>query len=62
MLADWMYWVTAIVFTSVGFFIGIESGKKVIVALTIEQLIKDGYIKTRGLGKDKEIVKYDEQV
>lgn len=62
MLADWMYWVTAIVFTVVGFFLGVENGKKVIIPLTIEQLIKDGYIKTRGFGKDKELVKYDEQV
>lgn len=59
-MADWMYWVTAFVFTCVGFFIGADSSKKIIVNMTIDALIKEGYIKTRGMGKNQELVKYDE--
>jgi hypothetical protein len=59
-MVDWMFWVTAVVFTAVGFVISAEVNKKAIINITIDTLIKEGYIKTRGSGKDKELVKYDE--
>jgi hypothetical protein len=59
-MLDWMYWVTAIVFTGVGFYISAEVNKKAIINITIETLIREGYIKTRGFGKDKELIKYDD--
>lgn len=55
-----MFWVTAIVFTAVGFVISAEVNKKAIINITIDTLIKEGYIKTRGVGKNQELVKYDE--
>jgi len=59
-MADWMYWITAIVFTGLGFSWGINFRKEVIIALTIDTLIKDGYIKTRGKGNHQELLKFDE--
>lgn len=59
-MVDWMFWVTAIVFTAVGFVISAEVNKKAIINITIDTLIKEGYIKTRGVGKNQELVKYDE--
>ena len=61
MLADWMYWVTAIVFTVVGFTWGLEFNKQHIISITIDSLIEQGYIKTRGFGRNKEMLKYDEE-
>lgn len=61
MLADWMYWLTAIVFTVVGFSFGIGFNKQLIISLTIDALIDQGYIKTRGFGRNKEMLRYDEE-
>jgi hypothetical protein len=61
MLADWMYWLTAIVFTVVGFTWGLEYNKQHIISMTIDSLIEKGYIKTRGFGRNKEMLKYDEE-
>lgn len=59
-MLDWMYWVTAIVFTVVGFSFGMSFSKEIITAATIEALIKQGYLKTKGTGSEKQVVKYDE--
>ena len=59
-MADWMYWVTAIVFTCLGWFWGVQFSKLRMIEITIDSLIEQGYLKTRGAGRNKEIVKYDE--
>lgn len=59
-MADWMYWITAIMFTIVGFGFGITANKEAIIAATINSLIDQGYLKTRGVKPNLEIVKYDE--
>lgn len=59
-MVDWMYWVTAIVFTGLGWFWGVQFSKIRMIEITIDSLIQQGYLKTRGVGKDKEIVKHDE--
>lgn len=59
-MADWMYWITAMVFTVVGFSFGMSFSKEAIVAATIDALIEQGYLKTRGSGDTMKIVKYNE--
>lgn len=59
-MLDWMYWITAIVFTCVGFSFGLGFNKEIITAATIEALIRQGYLKTRGSGENVQIVKHDE--
>ena len=59
-MADWMYWITAVMFTIVGFGFGITANKEAIIAATIHSLIDQGYLKTRGSGNDLQIVKHDE--
>lgn len=56
----WMYWITAIVFTIVGYCMSIEHSRKLMVKLTIENLIEQGYVRTRGFGDDQELVKLDD--
>lgn len=51
---------TALIFTAVGWFFGKKGQMQKIVELTIDSLIKDGYLKTRGTGKDIEILKWRE--
>ena len=60
-MVDWMYWVTAVVFTVVGFTWGLQFNKEIITAATIDALIESGYLKTRGTGQNKEILKHDEE-
>ena len=55
-----MMFVVAVVFTAVGWFFGIKSNVKNIIAATIDSLIDDGYLKTRGTGSDMEILKWRE--
>ena len=61
----WMFWVTATIFTVIGYYFGknepvpLEHSKK-ITENVIDTLIKDGYLKTRGSGENTEILKYDE--
>ena len=55
-----MLFVTAVIFTAVGYVWGIRDQIKNIVAATIDSLIDDGYLKTRGTGKDMEILKWRE--
>lgn len=52
--------VVAIIYTVIGLYWGITYNKKVITGATIDELIKSGYLKTRGTGKDLEILKYNE--
>lgn len=59
-MVDWMYWVTAVVFTVFGFFCSLSFSKKLMVQMTIDSLIDQGFIKTRGEGENIQLVKYDE--
>lgn len=53
--------ITAVVFTFVGYGMGKANATleivNIAIATTIDSLIKEGYLKTRGSGKDIEIVK-----
>ena len=55
-----MFFVIAVVFTAVGYFWGLRNQIQNIVAATIDSLIDDGYLKTRGTGKDMEVLKWRE--
>lgn len=52
-----MYWLTAVVFTILGYCLSMNHSKKVMVQLTIDNLITQGYLKTRGTGEDTQLVK-----
>lgn len=52
--------VSAIVFTAFGWYLGVRNKMETVVAATIDNLIEDGYLKTRGTGKDMEILKWRE--
>jgi hypothetical protein len=49
---------TAVLFTVVGWAMGRKSVVHTIVTSTIDKLIKDGYLKTRGNGTNLEILKW----
>lgn len=53
--------VTAVVFTLFGYGVGKSRANKEIVTVaistTIDSLIRDGYLRTRGTGDDMEILK-----
>ncbi len=49
---------TAVIFTGVGIYMGSRTKVENIVGATIDSLIKDGYLKTRGTGSDMEILKW----
>lgn len=51
---------TAVIFTAVGYFWGIRSQLKNTISSTIDTLIKDGYLKTKGTGKDLIVLKWRE--
>ena len=59
------FWITAIVFTIVGWFMrknqpaSFKETKR-ITSQTIDTLIAMGYLKTLGDGDDQQLVKYDE--
>ena len=55
----WLF-VTAVIFTVVGHVWGRRIEAEPIIAVTIDKLIDDGYLKTRGTGKDMQILKWDE--
>ena len=55
----WLF-VTAVIFTVVGGAWGKRTSAEPIIAVTIDKLIDDGYLKTRGTGKDMQILKWDE--
>lgn len=54
------YWLlgTAIIFTFVGRYMAFREHLEDVIAATIESLIEDGYIKTKGAGEKMELVKY----
>lgn len=56
------YWLlgTAIMFTYVGKWIAYKENMQDIVAATIDSLINEGYLKTKGTGKTLEILKFNE--
>lgn len=56
------YWLlgTAIIFTLVGRYAGFRDRLEDIIAATIESLIEDGYIKTKGNGDNLELLKHTE--
>ena len=55
----WLF-LTAVLFTVVGWVFGKKSQMHEIIELTIDNLIKQGYLKTRGTGKNTEILKWRE--
>lgn len=54
------YWLlgTAVIFTFVGRYTAYKDALQDVVAATIDSLIEDGYIKTKGEGEDMEILKH----
>jgi len=64
---NWTYWLTALIFTCVGWFMARNEPpsfkhSKRITQETIDTLIEMGYLKTQGLGDNQELVKwYDTQ-
>jgi len=55
-----MFFVIAVIFTAVGYLWGLRNQMKNIIAATIDSLIDDGYLKTRGTGENMEILKWRE--
>ena len=57
------YWLlgTAVIFTFVGRYTAYRDALEDVVAATIESLIDDGYIRTKGEGDDMEILKHWEK-
>lgn len=52
--------ITAIVFTFLGYWMGKRNDQKALVEAIIDQLINDGYLKTNGYGENLEIIKHSE--
>jgi hypothetical protein len=54
------YWLlgTAIIFTFVGRYMAFRDHLEDVIAATIESLIEDGYIKTKGNGEELELIKH----
>lgn len=55
----WIF-ITAVIFTIVGYGMGKNSTRALVelaISTTIDSLIREGYLKTRGVGKDMEILK-----
>jgi hypothetical protein len=55
----WLF-VTAVVFTLVGRYLFFRDHIHTVTAAVIDSLIKDGYLKTRGVGRNQEILKHTE--
>jgi hypothetical protein len=51
---------TAVVFTFVGRWMSFRDIVGQVTEATIDSLINDGYLKTRGVGRDMEILKHTE--
>lgn len=56
------YWLlgTAVLFTFVGRYMAFKDIVSQVTAATIDSLIDDGYLKTRGVGRNMEILKHTE--
>ena len=54
------YWLlgTAVIFTFVGRYTAYRDALEDVIAATIDSLIDDGYIKTKGEGEDMKILKH----
>jgi len=59
---DTTYWLlgTAIIFTFVGRYMAMKALLGAVIESTIETLIDDGYIKTKGSGENIELIKHSE--
>lgn len=49
---------TAVIFTFVGRYMAFRDHLEDVISATIDSLIEDGYIKTKGSGENLEIIKY----
>ena len=56
----WWLLGTAVLFTFVGRFMAFRDAVEDAVGSTIDSLIEQGYLKTRGVGRNMEIVKHTE--
>ena len=56
----WLF-ITAVIFTLVGFFWGASVKTDKAAAYVIDTLIKEGYLRTRGTGPNAKILKYWEE-
>ena len=52
--------VTAVIFTAYGWWMGVKSNVVNISEAVIDSLIEQQYLKTRGVGRDMEILKHTE--
>lgn len=59
---EMVWWLlgTAVIFTFVGRWMSFKNIVHQVTAATIDSLIDDGYLKTRGVGRDMEILKHTE--
>lgn len=55
----WLF-ATAIIFTAFGFVWGRSSGIARIIEATVDSLIADGFLKTRGHGENEELIPWRE--
>lgn len=56
----WWLFGTAVIFTFVGRFMAFKDIVAQVTEATIDSLIEDGYLKTRGVGRNMEILKHTE--
>jgi hypothetical protein len=56
----WLF-VTAIMFTFVGRYTARKDDVTDVVASTVDTLIADGYLRTKGEGRNMEILKWNEE-
>lgn len=56
----WWLFGTAVVFTFVGRYLFFRDHVHTVTAAVIDSLIKEDYIKTRGVGRNQEILKHTE--
>lgn len=52
--------LTAVIFTSVGWYWGVKSSVVNVSEAVIDSLIEQGFLKTTGVGKDMEVVPWKE--
>jgi hypothetical protein len=56
----WWLFGTAVLFTLFGRYSAFKANFEDVVATTIDSLIEEGYLKTRGKGRNMEILKHTE--
>jgi hypothetical protein len=52
--------LTAVIFTAYGYWLGLKSSVASVSEAVIDSLIEQKFLKTRGVGRDMEILKYTE--